>query len=73
MEKETKLVQMRLKPKTLRSVENLSEILDIDNKAYITAQSISLTSMIVDEIKAGNNVYIENKKGEKTYLKFSNI
>jgi len=67
--KESKLVQMRLQPKTMESISNLSRMTHTSNKTQLISSSIQLTEELVSSIKGGSKVYIENKDGSRESIK----
>jgi len=70
---ESRLVQMRLEPKTLESISHLSEITGFSNRTEIVKSAITLTEKLVENIKKGGKVYIENDDGTKQRLTFSGL
>jgi hypothetical protein len=58
-EDQTILVNMRLKNKTLKRLDNLSNLSGISNKAQLIANSIHLTQVISEVIHSGGKIYIE--------------
>jgi len=64
----SQLVQMRIQPKTLTSIENLTKMTGTTNRTQLISSSIQLTEEIVNSIKAGSKVYIEGKDGQRELL-----
>jgi len=60
---------MKLNEDTINAVLELKDLLELDNRAQIVAQSIGLYKDFVKGIKAGDRVIIEHKNGEKEILK----
>lgn len=70
MEKnESQLVQMRLQPKTMNSIQNLSAMTKTSNRTQLVSSSIQFTEDIVSSIKKGAKVYVENPDGTKELIK----
>lgn len=69
----SQLVQMRMQPKTLQLIENLSELTGTTNRTQLISSSIQLTEEIVKNIQAGSKVYIESKDGKRELLKIVGI
>lgn len=68
-EEKSQLVQMRLKPKTLSLIENLSKLTNISNRTLIVSSAIQLTEEIVNSVQDGGKVYIEDKNGTRSLIK----
>jgi hypothetical protein len=68
VDEKSQLVQMRIQPKTLRSIDNLTELTGTTNRTRLISSSIQLTEEIVKRIQAGAKVYIEGKDGQKELL-----
>jgi hypothetical protein len=68
-EEKSQLVQMRLKPRTIRLIDNLSKLTKITNRTLIVSSSIQLTEEIVESIQDGGKVYIEDKDGNRSLIK----
>jgi hypothetical protein len=68
-EDKSKLVQMRLQPKTLERIDRLSEITKTDNRTQLVASSIQLTEELLSIINSGSKLYIEKPDGTKELLK----
>lgn len=67
---ESKLVQMRLQPKTLQRLQDLVELTSIENRTQLVSSSIQLTEEIMKSIindKA--KVYIESPDGKRELLR----
>ena len=74
MEQEkSKLVQMRLLPKTLERIESLSKLTGTENRTQLVASSIQLTEELISNLKDGSKIYIEKKDGTKELLKIIGI
>ena len=61
----SKLVQMKLKDKTLERIESLKDLTEIDNRTQLIAASIELTEELIKAIKNGSKIYIEDESGTK--------
>ena len=72
-ENNTKLVQMRLRPKTLRAINSLSKSTDNKNKTHVVASAIHLTNEIIQTISTGGKLCIEDKNGYVQNVKFITI
>ena len=68
MSEESKLVQMRLQPKTIDSINHLSEISGAENKALIISTAVTLAEKLVTYMKRGSKVLIENPDGTTELL-----
>lgn len=68
-EEKSKLVQMRMQPKTLESINNLTLLTGTTSRTQLVSSSIQLTEEIVKTIQEGGKVYIEGKDGQKQLLK----
>jgi len=66
------LVQMKLNEDTINAVLELKNLLELNNRAQIVAQSIDFYRDLVKGVKDGDRVIIEHKNGEKEILKFIN-
>lgn len=66
----SKLVQMRLQPKTLESINDLSKLTRTDNRTQIVSSAIQLTAELLSNLKQGAKIYIEKPNGQKELLKF---
>lgn len=66
----SQLVQMRIQPKTLQSIDNLTNLTGTTNRTQLISSAIQLTELIVKSIQAGGQVYLEGKDGKKEYIKF---
>jgi metal-responsive CopG/Arc/MetJ family transcriptional regulator len=67
------LVQMRLQPDTLERIDKLSKITQIDNRAQLISSAIRLTDDMVNMVKSGAKLYIEQPDGTKELLKITGI
>jgi len=65
----SKLVQMRLQPKTLDRIDRLSKLTNTDNRTQLVSSSIQLTEELLSIIKAGSKLYIEKPDGTKELVK----
>jgi hypothetical protein len=66
----SQLVQMRLQPKTLERLNNLSKLTDSDNRTQLVSSSIQLTEEIIKSIKQSNaKIYIETPDGKREVIK----
>lgn len=68
-EDKSKLVQMRLQPKTLEKINRLSELTKTDNRTQLVSSSIQLTEELLSIIKDGSKLYIEKPDGTKELVK----
>lgn len=66
----SKLVQMRLQPKTLESIEDLSKLTRTNNRTQIVSSAIELTADLLANLKQGAKIYIEKPNGQKELLKY---
>lgn len=66
----SQLVQMRLQPKTIERIQNLSEMTGTGNRTQIVSAAIQLTEEILKSLSEGGKIYIEKNNGEKEVLKF---
>ena len=60
-----KLVQMRMRPKTLEQVENLQHLTGIDNRTQVVASAIQLADWLVTTVSNGGKLSVEWPDGEK--------
>ncbi len=60
-----KLVQMRMRPKTLEQVEHLQHLTGIDNRTQVVASAIQLAEWLVTTISKGGKLSVEWPDGEK--------
>ena len=72
-EEKSQLVQMRLQPKTLESLESLSGMTRTTNKTQLVSFSIQLAEEIIKNLEDKSKIYIEHKNGEKEVLKIIGI
>lgn len=63
-------VSMRLLPKTISKIEELSEKLDAPSKGQMVASSIALVDELIREMEGGSRVLIE-KDGITREIRFS--
>lgn len=68
-EDKSKLVQMRLQPKTLERINRLSELTNTANRTQLVSSSIQLTEELLSIIKGGSKLYIEKPDGTKELIK----
>lgn len=66
----TKLVQMRLLPKTLKRIENLQKMTGNPNRTQLVSGSIQLAEAILHDLKSGGKVYVEKPDGTREVLRF---
>jgi hypothetical protein len=66
---ETTLVQMRLQPKTMDRIDNLSKITGTTNRTQLVASSIELTEELVVSSRQGSKIYIERPDGTRELIK----
>lgn len=69
----SKLVQMRLQPKTLDRINRLSEMTNTENRTQLVSISIELAEELIRNINQGSKIYIEKKDGTKELLKIVGI
>jgi len=62
------LLKLRFQPKTLERIDKLRKITKIDNRAQLVASSLQLTDELLEIIKNGSKIYIENKDGSKALV-----
>ena len=67
--KETTLVQMRLQPKTMERIDNLSAITGTTNRTQLIATSVELAEELMSNAKEGAKIYIEKKDGSRELIK----
>lgn len=72
-EEKTQLVQMRLRPKTIKQVDKLSKNSGIDNRTQIVSNAIEVTEALSEYIHSGAKVYIEKKDGTREILNIIGI
>lgn len=65
----SKLVQMKLQPKTLERIDRLSKLTNTDNRTQIVSSSIQLTEELLSILKGGSKIYIEKPDGTKEFVK----
>lgn len=70
---ESKLVQMRLQPKTLDRVDNLTELMGTQNRTQIVSASLQIAESLLSSVKEGSKIYIEKADGTKELVKFVGI
>ncbi|MDJ1472820.1 hypothetical protein [Xanthocytophaga flava] len=68
---ESKLVQMRIQPRTLTKIEELSSITGISNRTQLVAGCIELAHDVVISIKTGAKVYIEHPDGSRERIQLT--
>jgi hypothetical protein len=66
----SRLVQMRLQPKTLESIEDLRMLTRTENRTQIVSSAIQLTAELLSSLKQGAKIYIEKPNGKKELIKF---
>lgn len=69
----TKNIQMRLTQKTLSEIDRIKENTGVDNKTRIVISAISLLNCVCEEDKKGDNLYIEDKNGNKKQVLLLNL
>jgi hypothetical protein len=72
-DEKSRLVQMRLQPKTLESLDSLSGMTRTTNKTLLVSFSIQLAEEIIKNLEDHSKIYIEHKNGEKEVLKIIGI
>lgn len=60
-----KLIQMRMRPKTLEQVEHLQHLTGIDNRTQIVASAIQIADWLATTISNGGKLSVEWPNGEK--------
>ena len=74
MNDESKLVQMRLRPRTLENINHLTALTGVANRTQLVAASIDIANELLTSIKEqGAKVYIEHPDGRKEILKLVGI
>lgn len=66
---ETTLVQMRLLPKTIDRINNLSNITGTNNRTQLVASSIEIAEEMISNVKDGNKIFIEKPDGTRERIK----
>jgi ribonucleotide monophosphatase NagD (HAD superfamily) len=66
-------IQMRLRPKTVERINNLSVLTGTSNKTQLIANSIELAEELIKNTKEGAKIYIVKKDGTKELLKILGI
>lgn len=66
---ETSLVQMRLLPKTMDRINNLSKITGTTNRTQLVASSIEIAEEMISNVKDGNKIFIEKPDGTRERIK----
>jgi hypothetical protein len=61
-------VQMVLSAETVIEVEFLQEYLRLPTRADVVAAAISISSLLLREVKQGGSVYVESRIGSKSKL-----
>ena len=67
--KETTLVQMRLQPKTMERIDNLSTITGTTNRTQLIATSVELAEELMSSAKDGAKIYVERPDGSRELIK----
>jgi|GEM_PF-2499605 len=65
----TTLVQMRLQPRTMERIDNLSAITGTTNRTQLIATSVELAEELMSSAKQGAKIYIEKPDGSKELIK----
>ena len=65
---ETKLIQMRLRSRTLDSLRNIQNLTGISNRTQIIATAIQLTDIITQALSEDGKLCVEHKDGTKEYI-----
>jgi hypothetical protein len=63
------LIQMRLQPKSMQRINDLTDLTGIRNRTQLIANSIELTEELVKNAKDGAKIYIERKDGTRELIK----
>lgn len=72
-ENKASLLQMRLKPKTKETLENLAKLTGVSNKTQVVTSAIFLAEEIVRNLKNGGKVYVKSRNGKTELLKFVGV
>jgi hypothetical protein len=65
----TKLVQMRLRPKTINTIANLANVTGVTSKTQLVSASVEIANEVLSSLKQGAHVYIEHPDGRRELLK----
>jgi len=71
--KESKLVQLRLRPTTIQKVEELQEILDSPNRTTAVASAIGIAHAVVRAAAEKKAIYAEDSTGARERLIISEL
>ena len=63
------MVQMRLQPRTMERIDNLSAITGTTNRTQLIATSVELAEELMSSAKQGAKIYIEKPDGSKELIK----
>lgn len=63
-------VSMNLSQKSLKNVEEVSRLIQEDNKTRVVSSSLEITKEILQLVKSGKKIIIKNEDGSEQELKF---
>jgi hypothetical protein len=72
-EEDSKLVQMRLQPKTLDRVQHLTSLMGTQNRTQIVSASLQIAESLLKDVKDGSKIYVERPDGTRELLMFVGI
>jgi hypothetical protein len=61
-------VNMRLSPMTVEKIQEIQDSLAVPNRTQAIVYAVNLAREIINSIKKGGKVYIENQDGSKERL-----
>jgi len=70
---ETKNVQMRLSLDTLSKIDDIKNITGVENRTRIVTSGVTLLQSVCSEFDKGNQVYVEDKDGNKKQIMLLNL
>ena len=70
---ETRLIQMRLRPKTIETISRLQQVTGVSNRTQLVSASVEIANEVMSSLKEGAKVYIERPDGRKELLKVVGI
>ena len=63
-------VSMNLSQKSLKNVEEVSKLIQEDNKTRVVSSSLEITKEILQLVKNGKKIIVKNEDGSEQELKF---
>lgn len=70
---ESTVTTVRMKPYTIKQIEKLKEEIRAHSFSDMVRRSVDISALIVEAIKNGNKVIIEDKKGKQKQILVSGL